>query len=191
MMEEIIEVRWHARAGQGAVTAAKTLAQIYGGLGKYVQAFAEYGAEKRGAPVIAYNRLSDEKLLIHSGARKPSYVLLLDPTLLKVVDIADGTDDAATFIVNSNLTAEKVRKETGLNRGKLLVVDATKIATEEIGRNIPNAPMLGALIKALANIRLEEFLSKFEEKLKKDFTDKVVQGNLKAMRRGYEEVKEG
>ena len=189
-MGGIIELRWHARAGQGAVTAAKTLAQVYGSLGKYVQAFAEYGAEKRGAPVIAYNRLSDEKILLHSGARKPSYVLLLDPTLLKVVDIAEGVDDSATFIVNSSLTPEEVRKETGLKKGKVMVIDATKIALEEIGKNIPNAPMLGALIRALGSIKVEDFEKKFVEILKKEFSDKVVEGNVKAMRRGYEEVKE-
>lgn len=187
-MVEIIEIRWHARAGQGAITAANTFAAVIGDLGKYVQAYAEYGAEKRGAPVVAFTRISESPILIHCGVRNPYVVAVLDPSLLKQVDISEGLLEDGIIIINSILSAEDIRKGLNLGKRRIYLLDATKIAMEELNRNIPNAPLLGAMVKALKLIEIESFMQRFQATLPKKFPRDLIKSNLTAVKRGYEEV---
>lgn len=188
-MAEITEIRWHARAGQGAITAANTFASVLGSLEKYVQAYAEYGAEKRGAPVVAFTRISGQPILLHCGVRNPFVVVVLDPSLLKQVDFCGGLLQDGIIIINSIHTSDSIKKGLNLGKRKLYVLDATKIAMEELKRNLPNTPMLGALVKALKLIEIDDFVKKFQTTLPKKFPKNLINANLTAVKRGYEEVR--
>ena len=190
-MSRVLDIRWHARAGQGAVMAANNLAQILGELGKYTQAYPEYGAEKRGAPVETFNRISDGPIRIHSRIEEPLVVLVLDQTLLRTVDVGEGTPSDALFIINSNRQPGELRQKLNIGDRRLYVLDATRIALDEIGADIPNAPMLGALVKVVNLADIDGFVEKFRALMGKKFTSKIVEGNLKAVKRGYEEVEQG
>jgi len=190
-MSKALEIRWHARAGQGAVMAANNLAQVLGELGKYTQAYPEYGAEKRGAAVEAFTRISDSPIRVHSRIEEPQVVLVLDETLIRTVDVSEGAPPDALFIVNSKSQPSELRQKLNLGSKRLYVLDATKIAVDEIGINIPNAPMLGALVKVLDLADINSFIEGFKVALGKKLTSKVIEGNLKAAKRGCEEVKQG
>ncbi len=190
-MNRVLEIRWHARAGQGAVMAARNLAQVLGELGKYTQAYPEYGAEKRGAAVEAYTRISDAPIRVHSRIEEPKVVLVLDETLLRTVDVSEGTPSDALFIVNSNSQPSELRQKLDLGDKKLYVLDATKIALDEIAVNIPNAPILGALVKVIDLADIDSFIERFRVAMGKKLTSKTIEGNMKAAKRGYEEVKQG
>jgi pyruvate ferredoxin oxidoreductase gamma subunit len=187
-----LDVRWHARAGQGAVTAAHNLAEIMAQEeGAYARAFAVYGAEKRGAPVIAFTRLSDHPIRDHSEYMEPDVVLLLDPTLVGLVNIIEGAKKGATVIVNTSLKKEDLIKQLNLKGFEVYTLDANKISREELGRAIPNVPMLGALSQVL-NLIDKDSLSKKVEKLLKDagkFSDKIIRGNVNALKKGFEGVR--
>ncbi len=190
-MENYIEVRWHGRAQQGIVTAAKVLSEACLRSGKFVQAFPEFGPERMGAPVRAYNRISDEPIRLHCQVTEPGYVLIADPTLISAVNLTEGALDNAIFIVNTPKGAKELRAELGLNGKKAIVytLDATKISFETIGRVMPNTPMLGALAKVTAFITLDALVDNFKENYAKKYSPKVIEGNVAAMNRGYEEVK--
>ena len=190
-MEKYLEVRWHGRAQQGVVTAAKVLGEACLKAGKYVQAFPEFGPERMGAPVRAYNRVSDDPIRLHSQVTNPKYVLIADPTLIHTVSVTEGTPDDAVFIVNTPKSPSDMRKELGLGGKppKVYTLDASKISLESIGRNMPNTPMLGALAKATQIISLEALLENFKENYSKKFSPKVIEGNVAAMNRGFQEVK--
>jgi len=190
-MNKILEIRWHARAGQGAVTAANNLAQILGELGKYTQAYPEYGAEKRGAPVEAFTRISDSPIRVHSRIEEPQVVLVLDQTLLRTVDVCEGTPPDALFIINYNRQPGELRQRLNIGDRKLYVLDGSRIALDEIGADIPNAPMLGALVNVKDLADIDSFNEKFQALMGKKFTSKIIKGNLKAAKRGYKEVKKG
>lgn len=187
-MSNVLEIRWHARAGQGAVTAANNLAQILGELGKYTQAYPEYGAEKRGAPVETFNRISESPIRIHSRIEEPQVVLVLDQTLLRTVDVSEGAPPDALFIINSNRQPNELRQRLRIGDRRLYALDATKIALDEIGADIPNAPMLGALVKVVNLADINGFIERFRALMGKKFTSKIIKGNLKAAQRGYKEV---
>ncbi|MBI2914685.1 MAG: 2-oxoacid:acceptor oxidoreductase family protein [Firmicutes bacterium] len=191
-MGEMLEIRWHGRGGQGAKTAAILLAEAAAASGKYVQAFPEYGPERSGAPVVAYNRISDEPISLHSSVTNPRYVVVLDPTLAGKIDLAAGIPEGGIILVNSSHPPGRVRELLGLpgNSIKLFAIDASKISVETIGRSIPNTPMLGALIRATGVLDLEELLEDTRKKLEKKFKDKpkIIEGNMSAIRRAYEEV---
>ncbi|MDH5405113.1 MAG: 2-oxoacid:acceptor oxidoreductase family protein [Candidatus Aminicenantes bacterium] len=189
-MSKVLEIRWHARAGQGAVMAANNLAQVLGELGKYTQAYPEYGAEKRGAPVEAFDRISDSPIRIHSRIEEPQLVLVLDQTLLRTVDVCEGVPPDAIVIINSNRQPDELRQKLNIGERKLYVLDGSKIAIDEIGVDIPNAPMLGALVKVTNLADINSFNEKFRALMGKKFTSKIIEGNLKAAKRGYEEVKQ-
>lgn len=189
-MDKVLEIRWHGRGGQGAKTAALMLAETAAEVGKYVQGFPEYGPERMGAPILAFNRISDEPIHIHSNVINPHIVVVLDATLLGP-NVTKGVPDDGIYVINTPKSPEEVRKILKLEGGKIFTVDANKIALETIGRAIPNTPMMGALMKATEIIPFEEFLDKVTGQLKKKFRTKpeVIDGNIEAIKRAYQEVK--
>jgi len=191
-MDHTLEIRWHGRGGQGAKTAALLFGEAAMSLGKYIQAFPEYGPERMGAPVASFNRISDEPITLHCGITNPSIVLVLDPTLMDSVDVAAGLPEDGKLIINTSLSPKEIRKKLAFKGGKVYTVDASKISKETIGREIPNTPMLGALIKVSAFLKIEEVIKDLELKLKKKFSSKleIVAGNLSAVKRAYQEVAE-
>ena len=199
-MADYIEIRWHGRAQQGIVTAAKMVGESCLRSGKYVQAFPEFGPERMGAPVAAYNRVSDEPIRLHCRVTEPKYVLIADPTLIGMAisggmessgGVTDGATDDAVFIVNTPKLPGDMRKELGLKSkgAKVYTLDASKISLEVIGRNMPNTPMLGALAKVTNVIMLDALIDNFKDNYSKKFSPKVVEGNITAMNRGFQEVK--
>ncbi|OGP14573.1 MAG: pyruvate synthase [Deltaproteobacteria bacterium GWA2_54_12] len=191
-MENYIEVRWHGRAQQGIVTAAKVLGEAALRSGKFVQAFPEFGPERMGAPVRAFNRISSEPIRLHCAVSDPRYVLIADPTLITVVNVTEGTPENAVFIVNTPKSPKDMRKELGLEGRsgvKVFTLDAVNISLETIGRVMPNTPLLGALAKATEFITLDALIDNFREGYAKKFSEKVLEGNVAAMNRGFGEVK--
>jgi len=188
----MIEIRWHGRGGQGAKTAALLFADAVMHEEKWVQAFPEYGPERMGAPVQAFNRVSDEPILLHCGITNPNIVVVLDPTLCSAIDVSAGLTCDGRLLVNTSETPEEFRKKMGLEAKEIFTVDASKIALATIGKNIPNTPMLGALIKVSGVIPLSTIISYTEKKMAKKFKDKpeVIKGNLEAIKRAYDEVKD-
>jgi pyruvate ferredoxin oxidoreductase gamma subunit len=187
-MQELIEVRWHARAGQGAKSAAYLLAESALGAGKYIQAFPEYGPERMGAPMKVYTRISEKPIRIHSQITNPDVIVVLDPSLLKVSDTIDGWKDTSVLIVNTTKSPKEIREMLELKGGKVCTVDATRVALDTIGRNMPNTPILGALVRVMENLTLDGVLKELRHKFSARFSEKVVQGNIEAVRRAYEEV---
>jgi len=191
-MAETVEIRWHGRGGQGTVTAAKVLADACLSGGRHVQAFPEYGPERAGAPLRAYNRISSKELRMHCPVLEPDIVAVADATLLDSINTAEGAKDNTIFLVNTTKAPKEVR--TKLNAGKtqkVFSVDATKIAIDCFGRAMPNSPMLGAVCRITGLITLEHLLEDVKKSFGKKFSQKIIDGNLEATKRGYEEVKEG
>jgi pyruvate ferredoxin oxidoreductase gamma subunit len=187
-MQQITEIRWHARGGQGAVTAAKMVAEVALSQDKYFQAFPEYGPERAGAPIVAFTRLSDEPIQIYSAIEHPDYVLVLDPSLLDVVDVTAGTGEGAIVIVNSEEACSILADRPEMKDKKVYTVPATKIAMETIKRAIPNTPLIGALAKVSGLFSLDGILEEVQTSLSKKFNEDVVNANLEAVKRGFEEV---
>ncbi|HUV05949.1 MAG TPA: 2-oxoacid:acceptor oxidoreductase family protein [Armatimonadota bacterium] len=192
-MAKLTEIRWHGRGGQGAKTAALLFGEAVLGQGKYMQAFPEYGPERMGAPVQSFNRISEEPITLHCHVTNPQIVVVLDPTLISTVDVTHGLPADGTIIINTGEAASKFRSLLKLDGQKLYTVDASKIAEENIGRNIPNTPMMGALAKATGLLDFRAMLDDTRKKLEKKFRSKpeVIEGNLKAMQRAYDEAKSG
>jgi len=190
-MGKLFEIRWHGRGGQGAKTAALLFADAALSEGKYVQAFPEYGPERMGAPVQAFNRLSDDPITIHCGIESPQVVVVLDPTLLDTIDVTKGLTENGILLINTNQEPKIMKEKLSEFKGKLFTVDASTISKECIGREIPNTPMLGALIKATNLINYERMLKDTRKKLEKKFASKpeVIDGNIKSIERAYQEVK--
>ncbi len=189
-MSEILEIRWHGRGGQGTVTAAKVLAEAAVAEGKNVQAFPEYGPERMGAPLRAYNRVSKAPMTIHCQVTNPAVVAVVDPTLLDTVDVTDGATPDAVFIVNTPVPPVELRARMKLKKGqKVFSVDANRISSETIGRVMPNTPMLGALVKATGVIKLATLLTDIRLSFGKKFAERIIQNNMDAASRAYEEVK--
>jgi len=189
MSKEMTEIRWHARGGQGAKTAAQLVAQVALEEGRFSQGFPEYGPERMGAPVRGYTRISTKPVRVHCPIEHPDVVVVLDETLLGSPMIAEGATAATTFIINTAGDLAKTRKKLGITGGKVMSVDATKISIDELGRAIPNTPMIGALIRATGCISMDAMKKDFEAKFLKKFGERVVQGNVRAIQRAYEEVK--
>ncbi|MDO8445627.1 MAG: 2-oxoacid:acceptor oxidoreductase family protein [Deltaproteobacteria bacterium] len=184
----LTEVRWHGRGGQGAVTAAKVLAEVAMKTGKNVQAFPEYGPERTGAPLRAYNRISDSVLRLHSGVTNPSVIVVIDPSLLEAVDVTEGATQDAVFVINTNHCPADIKKMLKLEKHKVFTVNASQIALDTIGRPIPNTPMLGALAKATGIITLEGLLDDVKKSFGKKFSEQMINSNLEAVKRAYQEV---
>jgi pyruvate ferredoxin oxidoreductase gamma subunit len=186
--QDLTEIRWHGRGGQGAVTAAKMVAEVALGQNRYFQAFPEYGPERSGAPIVAFTRISDEPIQVYSGIEHPQIVVVLDPSLLSIVDVAKGAPADAIVLVNSDLPPAQLRSQYKLEGHRLFTVAATKIATETIGRAIPNTPMVGALVRITGMFPIEDVVEFLRADFGKKFPPKVVDGNIKALTRSYEEV---
>jgi pyruvate ferredoxin oxidoreductase gamma subunit len=191
-VKELTEIRWHGRGGQGAKTAALLFADAALAQGKYVQAFPEYGPERMGAPVAAFDRMSDKPILLHSGVINPDIVVVLDPTLIDTVDVTEGIPQNGTIIINTEKTPSDIKKDLNISGSiKVCTVDASTISKETIGREIPNTPMLGALIKVSGILDFNAMIDDTKKKLEKKFKSKpeVIEGNIKAIERAYKEVK--
>jgi pyruvate ferredoxin oxidoreductase gamma subunit len=189
-MAKLTEIRWHGRGGQGAKTAALLFGEAVLGQGQYMQAFPEYGPERMGAPVQSYNRISEEPITLHCGVTSPGIVVVLDPTLIGTIDVMHGLPADGTIIINTDQPASTFRELLHLTNQKLYTVNASKIAEETIGRNIPNTPMLGALVKATGLVDFTEMLEDTKKKLTKKFRNKpeVIEGNVLAIKRAYDEL---
>jgi pyruvate ferredoxin oxidoreductase gamma subunit len=185
---QLTEIRWHARGGQGAVTAAKMVAELALGQGKYFQAFPEYGPERSGAPIVAFTRVSDEPIQLYCGIEHPQIVIVLDPSLIAATDVLKGAHEDAVVLVNSEMTPAQVREHYGLKGGRLFTIDATRIAMETIKRPIPNTPMVGALTRITDLFPIEKVVEFLRYEFGKKFPPKVVEGNISAITRSYEEV---
>lgn len=190
-MGKTVEIRWHGRGGQGAKTASLLLADAAFNFGKYVQGFPEYGPERMGAPITAYNRISDERLSIHSNIYEPDYVVVVDDTLISSVDVTAGLKEDGAIIINTTKEPEEVRPLLKGYKGKVCTVDARTISIEALGRYFPNTPMLGAVVKVSKVVDPEDFKKDMVESFKHKFAKKpeVVEGNVKALERAMEEVK--
>ena len=184
----LTEIRWHGRGGQGAVTAAKMVAELALGEGKYFQAFPEYGPERSGAPIVAFTRVSDAPIQVYSGIEHPQIVVVLDSSLLKIVDVTKGAPDDAIVLVNSERSPAQLRKDSGLKGNRLFTIAATRIAVETIKRPIPNTPMVGALTRITGLFDIDDVVTFLREDFGKKFPPKVVEGNIAAITRSYEEV---
>lgn len=189
MPEKIYGICWHGRGGQGAKTAAIMVAEIALIEGRYSQGFPEYGPERMGAPIRGYTRISDQPITLHSSLESASAVVVLDDTLLETVDVCDLLEAGGTLVINTALPVEEIKSLLALKDGqKLFTVDATKIAIDEIGRPIPNTPMIGALMKAAGILPVEAFEKGIKKKFGAKFGAKIVEGNVKALQRAYNEV---
>jgi len=188
---KLMEIRWHGRGGQGVVTAGKMLAQVALDSGQYFQAFPDYGPERAGAPIRAFTRVSPEPIHKHCQIQSPDIVLVLDPTLLEAIDVAEGLKEDGMLLVNTDLPPEKVRKKVGFQTGKVFTVDATKIALETMGREITNTPMLGAFVKATGLLSVEDLVAQTRKQFGDKFGKAVVDRNVEAIRRAAQEVQEG
>jgi len=183
MMAKMIEIRWHGRGGQGAVTSCELLAQAAISEGKYALAFPSFGPERRGAPVLAFDRINDEEpVRRRAEITQPDVVVVLDPGLLPIVNVTSGLKENGAVILNTQKTAEQIKSEFGIN-ARLATIDATKIAREELGVPIVNTTMLGALIKVTDIIKLESVSEPLERRF-----GRLAERNLKAMKRAHQET---
>ena len=188
-----VEIRWHGRGGQGAKTACLLLADVCFNSGKEVQGFPEYGPERMGAPITAYNRISDTPNLVHSNIYYPDYVVVVDETLLESVDVTAGLSEDGAIIVNTTKSPGAVRRELDGYKGRVCTVDAATISLETIGKNIPNTPMLAAVVKVSGLVKVDKFLKDMEESFNHKFRTKpeVVAGNMEALKQAMDKVKVG
>ena len=192
-MKDIVEIRWHGRGGQGAKTASLLLADAAFNTGKYVQGFPEYGPERMGAPITAYNRISDQRSTVHSNIYYPDYVVVVDETLLSAVDVTAGLKKEGAIVINSSKSPAELRPLLKGYEGRVCTIDAGKISEEELGKNFPNTPMLAAIVKVSGVIGEEEFVKDMEGSFKHKFASKpqVIEGNMRALKRSLEEVQVG
>lgn len=189
-MNTLTEIRWHGRGGQGAKTAALLLADVAFQLGKHVQGFPEYGPERMGAPITAYDRISDTPIRVHSNIYEPDYVVVVDETLLECVDVTAGLKKEGAILVNTVKTKEEILPHLKGYEGQVYIIDARKVCMETLGKYFPNTPMLAAIVKVSGIIEPETFFSLMKDSLEHKFARKpeVLEGNLKALRLAMEEV---
>ena len=190
-MSNMIEIRWHGRGGQGAKTASLLLADAAFNTGKYIQGFPEYGPERMGAPITAYNRISDEPITIHSNIYYPDYVVVVDDTLLESVDVTSGLKEDGAILINTTKPTEVLRKELKGYKGDVYTLDARKISLETLGRYFPNTPMLAGIVKVSKIMTDEELIEDMKGSFKHKFAKKpeVIDGNMKALEMALKEVK--
>ena len=190
-MNNTLEIRWHGRGGQGAKTAALLLAEVAFKTRKNAQGFPEYGPERMGAPITAYNRISDYENKVHSNIYNPDYVVVVDETLLHTVDVTAGLSEAGAIIINSSKAPEDLRQLLRGYQGKVCTVDAEKISVATLGKNFPNTPMLAAVVKISGVVEQEKFLQDMEVSFQHKFASKpgVIAGNMEALKMAMREVK--
>ena len=191
MKRDGVEIRWHGRGGQGAKTACLLLANVAFNSGKYVQGFPEYGPERMGAPITAYNRITEAHCNVHSNIYTPDYVVVVDETLLASVDVTNGLKEDGAIIINSSKDPEQLRGELNGYEGKVCTVDARKISMETLGKNFPNTPMLAAVVKVSKVIEENQFIDDMEESFRHKFYHKpqIIDGNMEALKMAMNQVK--
>ena len=182
-MDNLIEIRWHGRGGQGADAAFNTV--------KYIQGFPEYGPERMGAPITAYNRISNTPITIHSNIYEPDYVVVVDDTLLESVDVTAGLKETGGIVINTTKSAEELKSSLKNYNGSIYKIDARKISVEALGKYFPNTPMLAAIVKVSGIMSDEAFLNDMIGSFKHKFAKKpeVIDGNMKALEMALKEVK--
>ena len=191
-MENLIEIRWHGRGGQGTKTASLLLADAAFNTGKYIQGFPEYGPERMGAPITAYNRISDKPITVHSNIYEPNYVVVVDDTLLETVDVTAGLKTNGAIVINTTKSEDYLKSVLKGYEGKVYTIDARKVSTEALGRYFPNTPMLAAIVKVTGIMNDEDFLKDMKGSFKHKFAKKpeVIDGNMKALEMALKGVKE-
>ena len=184
-MKNTVEIRWHGRGGQGAKTAALLLADVAFKTGKYVQGFPEYGPERMGAPITAYNRISGEPITIHSNIYSPDYVVVVDDGLLTSIDVTQGLKKDGAVIVNTGRGKKEIAEQLERRgwKGDIYTVDARRISVDALGRYYPNSPMLAAVVAVSGVVAADEFLKEMEDSFAHKFAKKpeVIEGNMKAL----------
>lgn len=190
-MKDLIEIRWHGRGGQGAKTASLLLADAAFNTGKYIQGFPEYGPERMGAPITAYNRISTNPITIHTNIYEPDYVVVVDDTLLESVDVTSGLKEDGAIVINTTKSADYLRNVLKDYKGEIYTIDAKKISEEALGRYFPNTPMLAAIVKVSKVMSDEDLLEDMKGSFKHKFAKKpeVIDGNMKALELALKEVK--
>lgn len=188
----MIEIRWHGRGGQGAKTASLLLADIAFNTGKYIQGFPEYGPERMGAPMTAYNRIDSTPIRIHSNVYEPDYVVVVDDSLVGSVNVTYGLKEGGAILINTNLDDKKIKENLGEYTGKIYKIDASKIAIETIGKNFPNTALLAAIIKITNLMSKEDLKAHMLDSFNHKFAKKpdVIGPNMNAVIRAYNEVRE-
>lgn len=186
---KVTEIRWHARGGQGAVTASKTLVEMILPKNMYFQSFPEFGPERMGAPIQVFNRISSSPITVYCGITTPDIVLILDVTLMDVVDVTSGLKKNGIIIMNTNLNPDVLSRIYGLRDYRPYTVDATHIALDVIGKPFANIPMLGAFLKITALLEKEEAIENLRSSFSKRYPSRIVDLNVKALERAYKEVK--
>ena len=190
-MNNLIEIRWHGRGGQGAKTASLLLADAGFNTGKYIQGFPEYGPERMGAPITAYNRISDKPITIHSNIYEPNYVVVVDDTLLESVPVTAGLKKEGAIVINTTKSPEYLKEKLNGYDGNIYTIDARKVSEETLGKYFPNTPMLAAIVKVTGIMTDEELLADMQNSFKHKFAKKpeVIDGNMKALELALKEVK--
>lgn len=189
-MDNLIEIRWHGRGGQGAKTASLLLADAAFNTGKYIQGFPEYGAERMGAPITAYNRISTAPIRIHCNIYNPDYVVVVDDTLLNSVDVTSGLKESGAIIINTTKDGETLKRLLKGYKGHIYTINARTVSVEALGKYFPNTPMLAAVVKVTGIIPEEDFLKDMEGSFKHKFAKKpeVIEGNMKALEIALQKV---
>lgn len=186
----MLEIRWHGRGGQGAKTASLLLADAAFNTGKYIQGFPEYGPERMGAPITAYNRIDDKEIRLHCNIYNPDCVVVVDDTLLNSVDVTKGLKENGSLIINTNKSVDEVEKLFPNFKGNIYVIDASQISRDCLKANFPNTAMLAAVVKITKIMTEEELLTNMLGSFKHKFAKKpyVIEPNMLALKRGLEEV---
>ena len=189
-MQDLIEIRWHGRGGQGAKTASLLLADAAFNTGKFIQGFPEYGPERMGAPITAYNRISENPITIHSNIYEPDYVVVVDDTLLETVDVTAGLKQSGGIIINTTKSKEYLKSVLKGYSGDIYTIDARKISIDTLGKYFPNTPMLAAIVKVSNIMDDETFLNDMEGSFKHKFAKKpeVIEGNMQALKLALNQV---
>ena len=182
-MKDLIEIRWHGRGGQGAKTASLLLADAAFNTGKYIQGFPEYGPERMGAPITAYNRISSLPITVHSNIYEPDFVVVVDDTLLNAINVTEGLKSNGAIIINTTKNKDEISNLLPNYNGSIYTIDAKKISIEALGKYFPNTPMLAAIVKVSEIMDEKEFLKDMLESFKHKFAKKpeVIEGNMKAL----------
>ena len=190
-MSDIIEIRWHGRGGRGAKTASLLLADAAFNTGKYIQGFPEYGPERMGAPITAYNRISTSPIRIHSNIYEPDYVVVVDDSLLEAVDVTAGLKETGAIVINTTKNFDELKPLLKNYKGKVYTIDARKVSEEALGKYFPNTPMLASIVKVSGIMSEEEFLNDMQGSFKHKFAKKpeVIEGNIKALELALKDLK--
>lgn len=190
-MSDLVEIRWHGRGGQGAKTAALLLADVAFKTGSFVQGFPEYGPERMGAPITAYNRISKNEIRVHSNIYEPDFVVVVDEGLLDVVNVTEGLKESGGIVVNTAKTPDEIKDKLNGYNGKVYTIDARRVSKACLGKYFPNTPMLAAIVKVSGVMDKDTFFTEMENSFLHKFASKpeVIEGNMNALKMAFEEVK--